>query len=59
MSSFAELEQVDQLIRRTWLRVEAPEQVDDLDHGQLRVERRGLQTDPDTGLERVGAARDV
>ena len=59
MSSFAELEQVDQFICRTWLRVEAPEQVDDLDHGQLRVERRGLETDPDAGLERVGAARDV
>jgi hypothetical protein len=59
MSSFAELEQVDQFICRTWLRVEAPEQVDDLDHGQLRVERRGLETDPDAGLERVCAARDV
>ena len=56
---FAELEQVDQLVRRTWVRIEAPEQVDDLDHGQLRVERRGLEADADAWLERVGAVGDV
>ncbi len=56
---FAELEQVDQLIRRTWVRIEAPEQVDDLDHGQLRVERRRLEADADAWLERVGAVGDV
>jgi hypothetical protein len=56
---FAELEQVDQLLRRAWVRVEAPEQVDDLDHGQLRVERGRLETDANAWLERVRAVGDV
>ena len=59
MSPFAQLEEVDQLVRRSWPRIEASEKVDDLDNGQLRVERRRLETDPDARLERVGPARDV
>ena len=40
-------------------RVEAPEQVEDLDHGQLRVELGGLEGDPDPLLERVRLADGV
>ena len=59
MSPFAELQQVDQFIGRTWVRIEAPEQVDHLDDGQLRVERRGLEADADAWLERIRAVGDV
>src|SRR5438034_349031 len=39
----AEVHQADELVGRAAAEVvEAPEQVQDLDHGQLRVERRGL-----------------
>ena len=40
------------------LRVEAPEEVDDLDDGELRVHRRRLEADPDPLLE-LRRRRDV
>ena len=48
----AEVEQVDQLVGRPARRVEAPEEVEDLDDRQLRVERRRLERDADPRLER-------
>ena len=39
--------------------VEAPEEVDDLDDGELRVHRRRLEADPDARLEPVDALRDI
>ena len=51
----AEVHQADELVGRAAAEaVEAPEQVQDLDHGQLRVERRGLERDADAWLQPVG-----
>ena len=56
VAPLAELERVDELVRRPGVLVEAAEEVDELGDGQLRVERRRLEADPDPRLERVGAA---
>ena len=42
---------VDQLLRRPGLRVEAAEQVDQLDDGQVGIQRGGLELDADALLE--------
>ena len=55
VASLAELERVDQLGRRTGLRVEAAEEVDELGDGQLRVEGGGLEADADARLERAAS----
>ena len=59
VAALAEPEQLDQLVGRAGLLVEAAEQVDDLGDGQLRVHRRRLEADPDPRLQLVGAGGDV
>jgi hypothetical protein len=39
--------------------IEAPEEVDELGNGELRIERRRLETHPDPRLERIRVAADV
>ena len=49
--ALVEIEEPDELFRRQGVSIEAAEQVEDLDHRELRVERRGLEGDPDPFLE--------
>ena len=59
LASLGQPQRLDQLGCRPRLRVEAAEQVDQLGDGQLRIEGRRLEADPDPRLERVGVPRHV
>jgi hypothetical protein len=58
-AALPELEGIDELLGRAGAGIEAAEQVDQLCHGQLRIERSRLEADADSRLELVGMACDV
>src|SRR4029079_15748565 len=58
-SLLAEVHQLDELVRRPALAVEAAEEVEDLNDVELRVEGGGLERDADPGLDRIRIGDDV
>src|SRR5664280_1746835 len=59
LGAFPEVDRVDQLPGRHVMVKEAAEEVQELGHGESRVERHALELDPDALLDRLGMPADV
>jgi len=59
LGAFPEVDRVDQLPGRHVMVKEASEEVQELGHGESRVERHALELDPDALLDRLGMPANV